>query len=276
MGEKSTKDKMKAHFKKRRYEKRKEQSELFQQMYNKTRIFKFPSVDEINMEQYVCLHKLRKNFHLSLPAIAVYPVLCVNADFEQNNWFQISQENIAKMAGISINTVSKGIKELEDVELLERKKQTDGKRHFYVYRIEFIRKGDIQEARGDYFTFHKCIIDSGVWADLKPRAKALYLAMRSKAEFSVAFYLEIEYPDIYFGHYKDKLEVMSNILDHGEGYRNRKWDLCMEPLSKLCELGDISRSNLTEPLNQLMHHRLIEHLDEYINSVFKVYLKPKI
>ena len=138
---------------------------------------------------------------MSKSALQVYPVLCSRANFEENKWFQLSRENIAKMAGISHPTVSKGIEDLLEytindkgnkIPFLEMKKQTEGKRHFYVYKISLPRKDEIKKWRGQYFIFHTCIINSGVWAILKPRAKLLYIAMRMKAFFDADLYSEIE------------------------------------------------------------------------------------
>lgn len=210
---------------------------------------------------------------MSLPAMAMYPVLCLQADFEQNKWFQISQRNIATMAGVSINTVVNGIRDLEQYKLggqpfLEKKKKTEGQRHFYVYRVNFTRKDDMKDWKNNFFIFHKCIIDSKVWAQLTSRAKGLYLSMRMSARFDPESYIELEGLDVDWSNWSD--------LYQAEEYRNRKWDLCMPPsLAELCRHVGIEPINLRPVLEQLEYYRLVELADGYL-KVFKVYLRPRI
>ena len=268
------KERVKADVKRQLSKKREYQKNLFIQKYNKSKVYEFPEASEIDMNRFFCFPKFCEDYYMSTSSIAIYPVLCLLSDFENNNWFQISQKNIAIMAGLTINTVAKGIKELEEQYLdeepfLEKQKRTQGTRHFYVYRVNFIRKNDIEEWRSDYITFHKCIVESGVWADLKPRAKALYLSMRMSARFDPELYVEIE--DL-------GLDTDSNEFWelHTDGnYRNRKWDVCYTSIAELCRKVNISSINLGMVLEQLKNHRLIERVDEH-RSIFKVYLKPKI
>jgi len=51
--------------------------------------------------------------------------MCLKADFKDDNSFQIPQEEISVKAGLSINTVQNALVELENKELLERKKSTE-------------------------------------------------------------------------------------------------------------------------------------------------------
>jgi len=250
------------------------QKSLFKQKYDKLKEYQFPKVDDINMNRFFCFPKFDKSFFMSLPSLAIYPVLCLQSDYEDNKWFQISQTNIAKMAGINVDTVTKGIKGLEELYLgkerfLEKDKISDGQRHFNVYRVNFIRKNDIEESRGKYFTFHKCIVESGVWAELKPRAKALYLSMRMKARIEIELYAEIEDLDIEY----ESSDAL--IFYHSDEYRNRKWDVCNRTLVELCKNVGISAVNLKPVLKQLENHRLIERIDDS-KSIFKVYTKPRI
>ena len=268
------KERVKADVKRQLSKKREYQKNLFIQKYNKSKVYEFPEASEIDMNRFFCFPKFDENFCMPLPSIAVYPVLCLQSDFENNKWIQINQKNIAIMAGVSINTVAKGIKDLEKQYLdeepfLEKKKQTTGQRRFYVYRVNFIRKNNIEEWRSDYITFHKCIVDSGVWADLKPRAKALYLSMRMSAHFDVELYVDIE--DLDLDYESSEIEEFY----YGSEYRNRLWDVSNTSLAKLCRNVNISSINLRTVIEQLENHRLIERVDEYDN-LFKVYLKPKI
>ena len=255
---------------KRGYRKEKERQKNIFTQYNKLNNYEFPKVDDIDMNRFFCFPKDERNF-MSRAAIAIYPVLCLQSDFEENKWFQISQKNIAKKAGVGLNSVAKGIKELErkylgEERYLEKQKRVFETRHFDVYRVNFIRKPDM--GTGKYFIFHKCIIDSGVWAKLNSRAKALYISMRSNTYFDIKVYDEIEHDFDCEGY------ELHEFL-HSDGYRNRKWDVSAKPLVELCESVGISHVNLKKVLEQLENHRLIERVDEN-KSVFKVYLKQKI
>ncbi|WP_028574536.1 helix-turn-helix domain-containing protein [Desulfonatronovibrio hydrogenovorans] len=260
-------------------QKKQEQKKLFAEKYNKTKEFHFPSKDKINMEKHVYLPNLPEKFfqHMSKSALAVYPVICSKANFEWDAWIQLPQEHIAKMAGLSIDTVAKGINNLVakgyvhvgkdeiEIPLLRRQKVTEGARHFYIYKAGFIRREQMQTCKGTYFIFYTCIIDSGIWAKLSPRAKALYLAMRSKANFDPEIYSMVENVDL------DGM-ALNDLYNIDGQFRNRKWDVCELSLSELCRFADIGRSNIKPVLDQLEHYRLAE----WMEPVFKVYLKPQI
>lgn len=246
----------------------KHEAEDFKQRYNKQKVFEFPPKDKINMEQHFYIPKGFNTLNgLTTPAMAIYPVLCSMADFETDNWFQMSRENIAKIAGINPLTVDKGIENLmghnllDDMPILERQMKTEGKRHFYMYRVRFVRKNMMVDYKGQFFIFHNCIIQSGVWAELSPRAKALYLAIRSIAIFDWQGYAdEHDIP------YSEGQQI------YGEDYKDREWDCCSSTLSELCRMVNIDSSNIKEVLQQLKYHHLVERSDDY----FRVYLKPKI
>lgn len=263
------KEKLRAEAKRKEKAKRK-QAELFRQKYDKVKVFEFPKKNKINMEKHFYFPKFLDTpcfQDLSKTALAVYTVLCSKADFEENNWFQISQENIAKMAGINPAQVKSGVEELinsrisidSENPLLERKMSNEGKRHFYMYRVGFIRKEMISVA--EKFIFHTCIIDTGIWAKLTTRAKALYLAMRTVAKFDQDLYNLIEYGESPY------IKV--------EDFRNRLWDVwdsSMISMAELCRWVNIESSNIRDVIQQLEKVYLIERVDRY----FKVYLKPEI
>ena len=268
------KKRIKANLENQKSKREEYQKVLFKQKYNRPKVYKFPKVSDIDMNRFFCFPKFCEDFYMSTASIAIYPVLCLQSDFKNNEWFQISQKNIAIMAGLSINSVAKGIKGLEDKSLmeapyLEKQKKTEGQRHLNIYKVNFIRKNDIEEWSGNYFTFYKCIVDSGIWAELKPRAKALYISMRMSARFD---------PELYDWHEELFLDTDSDKfweLHHGEDYRNRKWDVCNTSLAELCKRVRISPINLKPIIEQLENHQFIERIYEK-ESIFKVYLKPKV
>lgn len=261
--------------------------EFFAEAYNNLKVWNQLPINEVNMEKFFFMVSGFIKFNnISLNSIAVYPCLCAQANFETNDLFQISQNNISKMAGISINSVMKGINDMTDsgyslvyndesegemhYPILEKFKVLTGKQHPYQYRVQFIRKHHI-ESWGNKFIFHTCIIDSGIWAKLDPRAKALYIVMRSTAKFNGRLYCKVE--GITYSE-EDWFD---------EGYRNRKWDICETSLTELCRMvggglddnnrgKGMSSSNIQIIVKQLEHYGLIMK----VNNQFMVYLKPEI
>ena len=238
--------------------KRERPKEDFRKMYNELEQIRFLDRydDTLNINKFV---GLPKGIHkLSNSALAVYPVLCSKADFVEDKSFQISQENIAFMAGINKNTACKGIEELETSNLLSKEMIIEGTRHFYVYNVEFIRKSVLEENKGKIIYFYTCIIDNGIWAKLNPRAKALYLAMRITAKQNLDEYNYYEDNEYY------------ETMEYEDYIRNRKWDMCIEPLTVLCNLFRISNNHINMVIKELEKYKLIERME----TCTKVYLKP--
>ena len=245
-------------------EKKKQQKEVFRQVYNRPKEKAFSDIDQLNMDSFRAIPKsVILELGLSKAALAVYPVLCCEADFEKDEAFQISQKNIARFAGVSENSVRNALKELENAGLLTKEKVTDGPRHFYIYRVGFFCKPILDKARqyGGAIYFYNCIIDNGIWAELKPRAKVLYLTLRAVAKQDLELYSVIE-GENYGGDW--------NGVNYDDYIRNRKWDVCDISLSKLCKLAKIERTNLTPILEELERYKLIERVGQWT----KVYLKP--
>jgi len=275
----------------REVRKKEQRKKEFKRLYGRSKTYTFPPVDKISMEKHFYFPKLINEgrdpdvrvqnwpIRLSKAALAVYPVLCARANFEENEWFQIPQEEIAKKTGAAINTVTKGIQDLLKSDyslydekrkvypLLKRKKRTKGERHFYVYKVSFFRKALLKndpDTKGNFFIFHTCIVDSGKWAGLSLKAKALYIAMRMRSFFDPDMYAEIEYQDFD--------NINHELMFQGEEFRKRNWDVCITPLTELCKSVGISRVTISGAVKELEKYRLVERVDRY----FMVYLKPKI
>jgi hypothetical protein len=252
-------------------EHRRRQRELFSKLYNKTKKFQFPKPEEVNMVKHFFCPKIfgpeGLGQTMSKAEMAVYPVLCSRADFKHDSEFQLPEEHIADMAGISIPTVAGAMRGLEKREfegapLIQRRKITERDRHFYVYHVNFIRKGTSSKYENSYFRFFTSIIDSGTWARLIPRAKCLYLAMRNMAQQNMETYYEIEAIDY-------NLYDISQ-ADVNTYFKQRKWDLCTVPIVELCRHVNIEHTNMAPVIKQLRHFRLIKKVDRFV----KVYLKP--
>lgn len=240
------------------------QKEIFNQRYNATKEAKFIDKEDINMNSFRAIPKsVIQELGLSKAALAVYPVLCCEADFEKDEAFQISQKNIARFAGVSENSVRNALKELENAGLLTKEKVTDGPRHFYVYKVTFYRRPELEanEQRGDAIYFYNCIIDNGIWANLPLGAKAIYLFLRAEAKQDLDIYSEIE--GIMTGEFYEPME-------YPEYIRNRKWDICEASLTEISKAVGVDRSKIGASLEALERFRLIERVDRWI----KVYLRP--
>ena len=248
-------------------ERKQQQRKFFPEIYDNISKFKFPK--EVNMYKHFCFPKMfgpdGLGQEMGKREIAVYPVLCSRANFERNTWFQLSQEAIAMMAGVSVDVAASAIndlagREFEGKPLIEKKKTTERERHFYLYHVNFIRKHMIPEYKGNYFKFYTCIIDKSIWARLSPRAKCLYLAYRNHAEQNIEIYCEVE------GFYYNT----SSQEGYNDYYAERAWDLCTVSTAELCGYMGIEHTNIQGVFKQLEKEYLIEKFGRFV----KVYLRP--
>ena len=248
----------------KREEKKKQQKEVFRQVYNRPKEKAFSDIDQLNMDSFRDIPKsVILELGLSKVALAVYPVLCCEADFEKDEAFHISQANIARFAGVSENSVRNALKELENAGLLTKEKVTDGPRHFYVYKVRR-PESEANEQCGEAINFYTCIIENGIWASLPLGAKAIYLFLRAEAKRDLDIYSKIEEIEaIMAGEFYGPMEYLEYI-------RNRKWDICETSLTKISRVMGVARSKIGAYLEALERFRLIERVDRWI----MVYLKP--
>jgi hypothetical protein len=257
-------------------ERKQQQRESFTEIYNRTKIFEFP--EDVNMVKHFFCPKIfgpgGLGQEMNKAEMAVYPVLCSQANFERDDWFQLPQEHIAKMAGVSVEAVRHATRNLPDrqfeyiekenpartIPLAQGHKITEDARHFYIYKVGFIRRDMIEHCKGQYFIFYTHLIDSGIWAQLTLRAKCLYLALRNNAEQNIELYSEIE--EMYYD--------MSSQEEWNNYYEERTWDACRVPIAELCRNVNIEHTNIASAIEQLEHFYLIERIDRFV----KVYLKP--
>ncbi|PWN05640.1 hypothetical protein [Rhodohalobacter mucosus] len=273
--------------------KKQKQKEYFASIYDRPKEVQFKDKEEMNMVKHIYLPKLDQdwNFGRYKNAVAIYPVLCCRADFrDDTKWVRISRENIGKLAGIWPGAVDKGIIRLVNVmfnikdeipvPFLQVREWKDGKRRGHEYLPAFYRYGseklDPHKWATEFITFHSCIIDSGVWAKLSRKAKALYWAMRSKAFFDRDAYQQIEGIRI-----KTLDEVYDNELYNSETleldtkkYSDRKWDICNTTLKELFQLARTPYTDTREIVSELVDLGLVERVHQ-TKPIFKVYLRPK-
>jgi len=230
----------------------------FESIYSKKKEWK-PNMNS-NMETFRCLPK--RWFDMTLNEMAVYPALCVNADYEKNEWFQVSQETLSKQAGLSVPIIIKTIEGMVNrppieylregnfTPILERKLHQLGQRRYYLYRVFFIRKDEIELLKSDaVFFFYNHIIERGIWQKLNPRAKALYLLLRAYSKFDFRTYCDLT------GH--------SNYETYSEKiYKDREFEFCEVPIKTLCDHHKISYSNIGSSCKELEKAGLIERYNK--------------
>lgn len=236
---------------KRIWQKRKEdRKKAFESIYDKKRKIEFKSGEDLNMKKHFRFPKINEGFNLPLFAQAVYPVMCSRADFrDEDKSFQISRENIAKLTGISPNSVDSGIEFLSSIRyegrsLLCRDLVQDGKRRYYSYFVQFPKYEIDDDA--SYFVFYTCIIDSGIWARLSLRAKAFYISARTFSYFDYEVFEEISS--------MEKSEYINNPdeVDHGQ------WQITDKTKAHLCRMANISAVNINKVIKELERVGLME------------------
>ena len=122
--------------------------------------------------------------------------------------------------------------------------------------------------KGNYFKFHTCIIESGIWAKLLPSAKALYLALLSRSYFPSEYYFDAE--NLYEDERWCDVDV-TNFMQIQDVYKVRKWEYCEAPACWLCEFLNISESNASKIINNLEENGLVSRME----FGFIVYLIPE-
>ncbi|MDD4274271.1 MAG: hypothetical protein PHG14_11155 [Desulfobacter postgatei] len=271
------------------------QAAFFNSLYTGRNMeFSFKTMEEVSMTKHFYFPKLGEDYEdwsfgaAPLAAFAVYPVICSRVDFRNHErWMKISMEEIAKKAGHkSVSTTSNAIKHLieagygmtKSIEgeikqrypLIERKKVHEkvpkGEKRVWEYRAGFIRGDMIKRRKTDdearYFKFPTWIIDTGLWAKLKPRAKALYIALRSCSRFDEKLYAGLEN-----GVPFDQLDQIEFDL---EEYKARKWEVCNTPTTRLCRMVNIDGSDIRKIVDDLEETGLVEKIDRW----WKVWLMP--
>lgn len=230
--------------------------DYFANKYEKLKSWTPPK--RVNMEKFFSIPRslfLQNEF--SLGELSIYPVICGEQNHKDQAFTQIPLEIISSKSGVSIPTVLKAIELLDNKEvviynkidtetrvLLLRQKHTEGQRTFWLYLSWFLRQDEIDKYKGEQFFFYTSLIESGIWSKLNPRAKALYLIMRSVSEFDFQEYCNAE-------------DIAYHEFNAEEIYRRRKWEVCRIPISTLCKRLNISRSRINMAVAELERYGLV-------------------
>lgn len=236
-------------------EKQQERIKRIKSRYGKLKEIEFKPMDKVNLNKHFNIPKKTITGELlSNLAMVVYPVLCSVADFEKNNWFQISQKNIAKLSGITEPSVLKATKELSKTGLLKMKKITKDKRSFYLYKVEFYRDKLMEKPRGGYINLQAQLFETGTWANLSIKAKLYYLALRKNAKFNSEQYAEIELIE---------LHEVNSIPCY------KMWEICPIPKTQLCKSVNINYKGINKVIDELENCGLVEEKGFIVHRIPK-------
>jgi len=186
-------------------------------------------------------------------AKSIWPVIACHAN--QSGVAFPSERRIAILSGLSDKVVRKGIKDLEKSSLFKVKNYVTkrGKRS-----KRFIIKMQKGKNRGRSFPFHRYILESGIWRELKPTAKALYISIRCFSYFCYDYCMD-EQDDIG--------------VEPGDMFRLRSIEWCEAERDVLIKYSGINRNSFLNALENLEKNNLVELEDE--TGQLYVYLRAK-
>ncbi len=186
------------------------------------------------------IEKLLKQDPQVKSALAVFPVL---ASFcGKSGSIEITQKTIGKYLSKAEHTrplVKRGIEELDEriLDFKITKTKTGGLR----YHVPLIPR-----ANSKVFPFYRSIIDSGIWAELTPSAKVLYLTMRSNAYFNL-----------------DEYQIAAdfeNYIEDGtwqENYKSRKFEFLIISKFELAASSRLARQTHYDEIDCLKKNGLL-------------------
>lgn len=191
---------------------------------------------------------------LSSAAKAILPVIACHCNKHGESF--PGEETIAVLSGLTAKIVRKGIHDLEGFPgyTWDHYLTRHGKRG-----KKFLIKFPPTDEIGRSFFFHRGIIDSGIWRELSPSAKALYPVMRYFSKY-----------DIYEDH---DAEDMCDVPTY---YGKRKWELCNAENGQIAKYAGINRHTVKEAVENLKNNFLIQpYVTEMNEKTTKVFLIPE-
>lgn len=184
---------------------------------------------------------------------AVFPVIASHAN--KNGVAYPGEQTIAILAGLSTKHARQGINALQslpDVEVVKYRTRR-GKAKRFEFNKGAAGKGD--------FPFHKCIMETGMWSQLKPTAKALYPVIRYLSWFDLDLYRSLS----------DEEEFMA---EGREDYSERRFEFCNAPKGEMAKLAGIHRDSIRAALSNLEENYLLKQDSLDGELIHIVYLKP--
>jgi hypothetical protein len=192
---------------------------------------------------------------LPMASKAILPVIGCHCD--ANGFAFPGERRIAILAGLSDKTLRKGIQGLEGLpgfrsEPYVTSRLKNSKRFFLdLPPLE----------RGRFFSFHKFILESGLWRELSAVAKAVYPVIRCYSWFDLILYRGFEE------------EAFYDPDNPAATFEKREYEFFDGDLSYIREYSGIHRNSLKSALSDLHIKALIEPHEE--NDSWRVYLRSK-
>ena len=198
--------------------------------------------ENINYDAFFWFEKKRiENLNwamLPMASKAVYPVICSYAN-ESGISFP-GERTIAILSGLSDKIARQGINDLSGFPGIESENYTTkrGKRS-KRFKINLPK-----ENNKDCFPFHRYLLESGYWSELKPTAKALYIAMRHFSWWDLCEYESCE---------EDEIEG----TDFDGIYTSRKYDFVTADRVVLCKHANINIRSFKSAVSNLEDNKLL-------------------
>ena len=171
-----------------------------------------------------------------------------------------SEQTIAILSGVSDKVVRQGIRGLEGF--------PNFKWHTYITTRgkrskKFHLKLSVQN-RGHAFSFHRVLLEYGLWRKMTPAAKALYPVMRNFSFYNDNLYMLLEDPD---ADLENLLAVLEDFEikdgEYNKNYAFRKYEFCEAENGILAEYAGIHRSSIYNAFRSLEKNYLIERINGY-------------
>ena len=236
---------------------------LFNRLYDKPKTVVFKErANPYKFFAFSCEDMLTE---MTASAKGIYAALCCLSDFLVEKQIQVSIENIGVYTGLSDwTTIKKGLDELSSLHLIRGEKIIN-KRQYWIYSTDFIRKSDLENYQvREWFPFYSCIVETGVWAKLTPKAQSLYLTLRALAEF------ELESTDSDYG------ESLRGGDDFVSFYKNREYDSYASTWANLSNQSGIHYTSLKLLIAQLEEYGLVSLADWTTSCILNIYFRPSI
>ena len=197
--------------------------------------------------------KLIKNKNWAiLPAAskAIWPVIASHCNQKGTSF--PGERTIGILAGRTDKKVRAGISGLNDFpDFRVEYYNTMYGRRSKKFHVELSQRN----VKGSAFPFHKLLLESGVWRELKPSAQALYPVMRCFGFFDLDMYQEFEIID-------------EEVSDFDEVYKNREFDYCHAHKDILAELAGVGRKSIYRALDDLIQCSLLEQINFETYRIF--------
>ena len=164
---------------------------------------------------------------------------------------------VAILSGLCTKQAGKGLSQLKHFPgvIVVQKWTCHGKKS---------RKFTIKLPKENGFPIYTSLLHSGIWHNLIPTAKALYIVFRCYGGL----------PGDLLDMYADIEEIDFHEEDRREVYKNRKWEICDKSQAFLCEKAGIHRTRFKGAMSSLNDCDLISKQKSTLG--YRIQVKPKI